>query len=283
MKFSPRTALFWPLVMSLFMPLVILSGCFSPANPAPDEMPRGSNGSSGLSFKELLDTASVEGITPHWVLKNETAFILLLEIDPSRFTPRVTAVPQKGIAAADALATDGLALIVGSGYTTNAKSLNPVGLLKQNGQQLSPLEPHGYTRILGFTGEGLAVVHRSAYQPDLFNHALQLGPGIIEAGALDISERDLQRPRFYRSFIGLCDAHWIAGVSLAPTNLYTLGRLVLDLFKEKNWQCTELVNLAGDQQAVLALRSSSGEIIFHGDIHAPKASFIGFSRNEAKL
>jgi hypothetical protein len=169
-----------------------------------------------------------------------------------------------------------LTAVLGSGFVRELHGLDPVGLLQVQGQTLSPVQGYGYTRILGINDQGIGVVHRNNYQRDLFHSALQVGPGIIEQGALDISEADLQRPKYFRSFLAICDARWVAGVSLAPAHLYTLGQTLEDFFAASQWQCNDVVNLAGDRQAVLLLATGDATVVYHGDPRTYKASLLGF-------
>jgi len=92
---------------------------------------------------------------------------------------------------------------------------------------------------------------------------------------LDISAADLQRPRYFRSFLAICAAQWVAGVSLAPTHLHTLGQTLVGFFQASQWQCDDVVNLAGDRQAVLLLATGDQTIVYHGDPMTYKASLLG--------
>jgi len=169
-----------------------------------------------------------------------------------------------------------LSVVLGSGFVAELRGLEPVGLLQVQGMTLSPLQGYGYTRILGINDHGIGVVHRDRYQRDLFHSAMQVGPGIIEQGKLDISEADLQRPEYFRSFLGICADRWVAGVSMAPTHLRTLGQTLTRFFAESGWQCNDVVNLAGDRQAVLLLATGDQTVIYHGDPTTYKASLLGF-------
>ena len=165
--------------------------------------------------------------------------------------------------------------------------MEPIGLLQQQGTVLSDVEQHGYTRILGITeGAGyrlllpsarFRVVHRSAWKPELFSSALQAGPGIIEQGKLDISERDLTRARYFRSFVAACGNDTLIGASLVPTHLYTLGGALVEFLAESDLTCPEVVNLAGDREAVLLVRHKNNGA-FLGNPEPRKASLIGFRR-----
>jgi len=185
-------------------------------------------------------------------------------------------MPREGTSAEAALRRNHLTVVLGSGFVAELRGLEPVGLLQVQGQTLSPLQGYGYSRILGINDHGIGVVHRDRYQRDLFHSALQVGPGIIEQGRLDISEADLQRPKYFRSFLAICTDRWIAGVSLAPTHLRTLGQTLAGFFEASGLQCDDVVNLAGDRQAVLVLATGDQTIIYHGDPGTYKASLLGF-------
>jgi len=216
-----------------------------------------------------------DGLRAHEVTSADGR-LLVLELDPAYFEPAIVAAPQTGIAAIDALRTNDYRVVIGSGFVSELNSLAPVGLLQIDGQTLNPVQGYGYTRILGINDGGMGVVHRNDYQRALFHSALQAGPGIVENAQLDISEKDLLRPKYFRSFVGLCAQRWLVGVSLAPTHLRTLGQAMVEYAEDQQWQCEDLVNLAGDRQAVLLLRTRSGTLLYHGDPDTYKVSLLGF-------
>ncbi|MDG2278171.1 MAG: hypothetical protein P8L31_09440 [Pseudomonadales bacterium] len=220
---------------------------------------------SGLAF-EILQSPGNEPIAA------------LVVIDLERFTPALLTAPSQGHSVQEIMTRSQASLVIGSGFVTDAQSLKPVGLLRVNNLDLTPLEPYGYTRILGFSEAGFGVRHRKNYVADAFTSAIQAGPGIIEHGELDISERDLQRPTYYRSFVALCSDSTRVGVSTRPTHLRTLGQVLLKHFADNDLSCPEVVNLAGDRQAVLAVHDGRG-FIYHGDITTPKATLLSFTAN----
>ena len=190
-------------------------------------MPFGSLPGTDADMRKLVSDNNTQGIQAHFVGGDEQS-LLLLHIDSKVMEPVLMGIPTKGISAHDAMLENNLTVVIGSGFVAELQTLQPVGLLQIEGETLSPVQGHGYTRILGINEEGIGVVHREDYQRDLFHSALQAGPGIIEQGELDISERDLQRPKYFRSFIAVCDSGWLAGVSLAPSHLRTLGQTLLN-------------------------------------------------------
>ncbi len=245
-----------------------------PGAPAA-EVPFGSIPETAGDPRGRLAEPGIEGLSSHLVGDGEDE-LLLVELEPAQFEPVLIGMPKQGISAENALRQRGLSVVLGSGFVAELRGLEPVGLLQVQGETLNPVQGYGYTRILGVNDQGIGVVHRDRYQRDLFHSALQAGPGIIEAGKLDISEADLRRPKYFRSFMAVCAARWVAGVSLAPTHLRTLGQTLTDFFEASNWQCKDVVNLAGDRQAVLLVATGDGTIVYHGDPGTYKASLFGF-------
>lgn len=272
MKVAPRSIL-------LAWALVVLFGCDEPPADRPGapavSVPFGSLPASTGDLRRRLSDPEIDGLTTHFVGSGEDE-LLLLELDPAKFEPILMGMPGTGTSSEDALRQNHLAVVLGSGFVAELRVLEPVGLLQVQGQTLSPLQGYGYTRILGINDHGIGVVHRNQYQRDLFHSALQVGPGIIEQGKLDISEADLQRPKYFRSFVAICADRWVAGVSLAPTHLRTLGQTLAGFFETSRWQCDNVVNLAGDRQSVLLLAAGDETVIYHGDPTTYKVSLLGF-------
>jgi hypothetical protein len=272
MKVDPRSLLLLWAVLGLF-------GCDEPpasrsGTPA-SSVPFGSFPEPAGDLRQRLANPGVEGLTTHFTGEGEDE-LLLVELDPAKFEPVLVGTPREGTSPEDALHQNRLSVVLGSGFVAELRGLEPVGLLQVQGMTLSPLQGYGYTRILGINDQGIGVVHRDRYQRDLFHSAMQVGPGIIEQGTLDISEADLQRPRYFRSFLAICADRWVAGVSMSPTHLRTLGQTLTRFFAERGWQCNDVVNLAGDRQAVLLLATADQTVIYHGDPKTYKASLLGF-------
>lgn len=272
MKVDPRLLLLTWAVLGL-------SACDEPpasrsGTPA-TSVPFGSIPKQAGDPRHLLTNPGIDGLTTHLVGSSEDE-LLLLELDPAKFEPILIGMPREGTSSVEALRRNGLAVVLGSGFVVELSGLEPVGLLQVQGQTLSPLQKYGYTRILGINDHGIGVVHRDRYQRDLFHSALQVGPGIVEHGKLDISEAELQRPKYFRSFLAICADRWAAGVSMAPAHLHTLGQTLVDFFEASRWQCDDVVNLAGDRQAVLLLAIPDQTVIYHGDPTTYKASLLGF-------
>lgn len=226
----------------------------------------------------------------------EGSIAAMLAVDLRRYEPLLltekpasSTEPTKGIRPRSAIGRDRMVVVVGSSFVSQVRAMTPIGLLHHRGETLQSIDQHGYTRILGIVNtqdaapnqpttnapQQFVVRHRSDWQPELFRSALQAGPGIIEQGALDISERDLQRAKYFRSFVAECGNTAVVGASLVPVHLYTLGQSLVAFFAAHNLACNEVVNLAGDRESVLLLRSDT-QAAYLGDPQPHKVGLIGF-------
>ena len=247
--------------------------CQEDSQPAEGPWPSGHSSNQALDFSSLSSTPNFDR---YFLEHNGEQLGVFLHLN-SNNQPRIITFPHEGISVQQAMNTSNASIVLGSGFVSEAHSLEPVGLLRVNDVQLSPLAPYGYTRIIGLNERDAGVVHRKTYERNMFVSALQAGPGIIEQGALDISERDLERPKYYRSFLALCGDGLSVGISTQPTNLHTLGQALVSLFANEGLDCPEVVNLAGDRQAVIAVRMGDGEgYFFHGDITTNKVTLFSF-------
>lgn len=230
------------------------------------------------SFRRL----AVDGTRIRMLENDGEPTLLVVTMDSSEYEPVMTAASgASGVTAVGAIESDGLALVVGSSFVSELNWLTPVGLLQVNGTIVNPLQQHGYTRVLGLRDEGLAIVDKREYHRGMFHGAVQLGPGVIERGELDILPRDLQRQPYFRAFVGTCGETMLIGASVRPTHLYTVGRLVLEFAAEAGLACDEVVNLAGDREVVLTLAAPDGsEIAYLGHPLTAKVALIGFRRKE---
>ena len=212
----------------------------------------------------------------------------LVEVDLAQFAPEIIAQPT-GIRPIDAIQQAKVRLVIGSSFVSQVRRMQPIGVLKVKEALLQDVEVHGYTRILGIhnTSDGktgskaspqqrFGVVHRSQWPVEHFHSALQAGPGIIEEGQLDISERDLQRQKYFRSFVAECGERSVVGATLVPMHLHTLGSELVKFFAAKQLGCNEVVNLAGDRESVLVLRQGN-TAVYIGDPNQSKAGLISFS------
>ena len=294
--------------IGLGLGLIVLAGCTTeqpppvPQSPAA-QLPRGvatpgdapTNAAQArapmlqwlAAFARVANDAGV----PHYLIgPAQQPIIAAIALHYDDFEPQILRHPgdaagaaartpgdKPGVSARDALENQSVA-VVGSGFLSLVRALEPLGLLKVDGVQISELEIHGYTRVLGINAEQrFGVQHRSEYAADTFSSALQAGPGIIEQGLLDISTKDLERPRYFRSFVATCTDRVLIGVTLEPMNLRTLGEQLLQAAYEQHLGCDEVINLAGDREAVFALRSDT-QWLYHGDPSDQKAALIGFRR-----
>ena len=205
--------------------------------------------------------------------------LLLIRVALDTLEPVLLGGRPGGVTAADALGE--VQVVVGSGFVSHVSSLSPVGLVQIDGEILSEMQPYGYTRVLGLRPDSLGVLGHREFHRGMYPSAVQLGPGIVEQGLLDISERDLTRPRYLRAFIATCGRTAVAGVSLEPMHLHTLGKRLIDYFGQAGLVCDEVVNLAGDREAVLAMAAADGKrFAYVGHPQTAKATLIGFRIRE---
>ncbi len=222
------------------------------------------------AFSEL----DVEGASVR-LIDREGNPLLLIRLALDAYEPVLIGGRPGGVTAADALAE--AQVVVGSGFVSHVNSLSPVGLLQIDGEMLSEMQPYGYTRVLGLRSDGLGILGHREFHRGMYPSAVQLGPGIVEQGVLDISERDLDRPRYLRAFVATCGAAALAGVSLRPMHLFTLGQQLLEFFEKAGLVCDEVVNLAGDREALLAMAAPEGDrFAYFGHPQTAKATLIGF-------
>ena len=200
--------------------------------------------------------------------------LIVAQVLHARFEPVILGVDTTAL---DALLDGGYTLVVGSGFVSVFDPVSPLGLLQLNGEVRSELTPHGYTRILGVGEGGLSIIARRDYHRGLFESAIQVGPGVVEKGKLDIrpGERDL--PAYIRAFVATCSDRWLAGIAQTPMHLYDVGEALVKYFESNSLTCDEVVNLSGDREALLALISDDrGSIAYFGNPTLPKASVVAF-------
>lgn len=235
-----------------------------------------------VTLHETFAGFAVPGVVPHLLEVAEQPALLLLEIDLELFDPLLVGTDGErhiGVSAGQALRDANLDLLIGSSFVSELNSLTPVGLLQIDGNTISPLQRHGYTRVLGVRDGGLGVVGIRSYNRGMFDSAMQVGPGVVEQGALDISVRDLQRPKYFRTFVATCGNTAVIGVSQVPMHLYTLGKRFLEFADSLASGCDEVVNLAGDREVVLAMVSRDrSQMAYFGHPGTAKAALLGFRR-----
>lgn len=200
---------------------------------------------------------------------------LVLAIEHRRFEPLVLS-PGSSRRLTGRSALDGPATVVlGSGFVSEFQSLEPLGLLQVDGEILSPVSRHGYTRILGVADGRLTVLARREYHRGLLESALQVGPGVVEDGALDISPRERNLPAYFRAFAATCAERDLAGITTRPMHLFDLGNELLALFGAAGFDCAEVANLSGDREALLGLRSG-GQAFVLGNPSSARAALLAF-------
>ena len=210
------------------------------------------------------------------------ADIVLAQLPATSFDPRILG---PGVSPAEALTTGGQTLVLGSGFVSVVDPVSPLGLLQVAGVVISEITPHGYTRVLGVrdgSERSVAIVGRGDYHPGMFESAIQVGPGIIEAGLLDISPRERKLPTFVRAFAASCSDRWIVGVTQIPMHLIDVGERLLAFFAAEELACDEVVNLSGDREALLAVMSEDRRsIAYFGNPTLPRASLLAFAATES--
>ena len=204
----------------------------------------------------------------------EDASVIVAHMPRGRFEPAILGL---GAVPFDILVERGYTLVLGSGFVSVFDPVAPLGLLQLDGAVRSELTRHGYTRILGAGNGDLGVVDRRDYHPGLFESAIQIGPGIVQAGKLDILQRERNLPPYIRAFIATCQDRWLAGIAQTPMHLYDLGERLLGYFAAESLACDEVANLSGDREALLAVVSEDRRsIAYFGNPTLPKASIVAF-------
>ena len=256
------------------------SSADAPAQSAPagtsvlPAFPVGDGALPPVALARAFSELEVDGAGVELIERNGDA-LLLIRVRLDAFEPVLIAGRSGGVTAAEALAE--AQVVVGSGFVSHVSSLSPVGLLQVDGEILSEMQPYGYTRVLGLRSDALGVLGHREFHRGMYPSAVQLGPGIVEKGLLDITERDLARPRYLRAFVATCGQTALAGVSLRPMHLFTVGQWLLEFFEQAGLACDEVVNLAGDREAVLAMATPEGDrFAYFGHPQTAKATLIGF-------
>ena len=207
-----------------------------------------------------------------------SADIVLAQLPATGFDPRILG---PGVSPVEALTDGGQTLVLGSGFVSVFDPVSPLGLLQVEGEVISEITPHGYTRVLGVrdgSERDVAIVGRNDYHRGMFESAIQVGPGIIEAGLLDISPRERKLPTYVRTFVASCSDRWIVGVTQIPMHLIDLGESLLAFFAAERLACEEVVNLSGDREALLAVISDDcRSIAYFGNPTLPRASLLTFA------
>ena len=225
---------------------------------------------------ELAD--GIDGASCHLVGDGAMA----LELGHERFEPAIVGVGNRsrgGVTARGQIGS-GMRVVLGSGFVSEFKPIAPLGLLQINGTVVSELSNHGYTRIIGLRDGVLDIIGRADYHRGLFTSAMQVGPGVVELGKLDIRERELSLPAHFRAFVARCDSSTLVGITVKPMHLYSLGGDLLATFEAAGLDCAEVANISGDLEALLAVQSG-GQVFYIGDPDSPKASLIGFQQEQS--
>lgn len=204
----------------------------------------------------------------------EVPLALVVELSLDDYEPALVTAAD-GTDGVTLLTQSGADLVLGSPFVAEFSPLQPLGLLQVDGELINALQPHGYTRVLGFDEGQIGVVGRGAFHRGLFASALQVGPGILEQGQLDISTRELKLPAYFRTFLVSCQQSVLVGASTRPVHLRTLGSALLQFAAERKLRCDEAVNLSGDREVLLGVRSGAQAVVL-GNPRVKKTALIGF-------
>lgn len=231
---------------------------------------------SAADVTSILQSPLRPGLSA-WELADPDGQLVVVAAKFSLLRPKllgVTATEPQGVIPDDLVDDDAIAVLVGSGFVSELMALTPLGLLQIEGEVISRIQRHGYTRILGVGEQKLGVVDHLQYERGLYPSALQVGPGVIEHGKLDISERDLERPAYFRALVATCGETTLFVASLTPMHLHGIGRSVLKFARENGLTCDELVNLAGDREALLGVRLADARMLFIGNPRTSRAALV---------
>ena len=231
---------------------------------------------SAADVTSILQSPLRPGLSA-WELADPDGRLVVIAARFNLLRPRllgVTASEPQGVIPADLVGDDATAVLIGSGFVSELMALKPLGLLQIEGEVVSRIQRHGYTRVLGVGEQKLGVVDHLQYERGLFPSAMQVGPGVIEQGKLDISERDLERPAYFRALVATCGDATLFVASLTPMHLHGIGRSVLKFANEQGLTCDELVNLAGDREALLGVRLADARMLFIGNPRTSRAALV---------
>ena len=231
---------------------------------------------SAAEVTSILQSPLRPGLSA-WELTDPDGRLVVVAAGFSLLRPRllgVTASEPQGVIPDDLVDDDAIALLIGSGFVSELMALTPLGLLQIEGEVVSRIQRHGYTRIFGVGEKKLGVVDHLQYERGLYPSAMQVGPGVIEHGRLDISERDLERPAYFRALVATCGETTLFVASLTPMHLHAIGRSVLKFAGEQGLTCDELVNLAGDREALLGVRLADSRMLFIGNPRTSRAALV---------
>jgi len=271
----------------LGMLLTVLNGCIdepavrTAAAPATELMAAlyGSDDTQSLTadaIRTLLAEPLRPGLEAH-IVDDPDGQMLVVSARLDLLHPRLLGSKldaPEGVIPEDMLRDDALALLIGSGFVSELMALTPLGLLQIDGEVVSRIQRHGYTRVLGIGENRLGVVDHLQYERGLFDSALQAGPGVIEAGNLDISPRDMERQPYFRALVGTCGDEALFVASLTPMHLHAVGVALLRYAAGNGMECDEVVNLAGDREALMALRFADGRVLFIGNPRTSRAAVL---------
>ena len=237
------------------------------------------------AFAPLLRQPLLEGLNLRH-LKDDRGELVVVIAELSRFDASVVGIGERypqGVTIEQLMAEPSTALLVGSGFVSELNALTPVGLLQIDDRVVSRIQRHGYTRVLGVDAQRFGVVDHLSFERGLFPSALQAGPGVVEQGEVDILPRDLERRPYYRALVGTCVDRTLFIASLTPIHLYSVGQMIVELAAREGLACDEVVNLAGDREALLAVRTAGGKVLYLGQPRTSKAAMVRLAVRDVDL
>jgi uncharacterized protein YigE (DUF2233 family) len=211
-------------------------------------------------------------------LQHATATIVFAAINPSDHPPQISGIDETnfdGRSPYSSIVKGNAKLALGSGFVKSFSSLEPLGLLIIDGKELNPINNRGYSQIVGVSQGKLRILSLSDYKAfELeFEGAFQTGPGLIENGKIVVRPKE----KFYRrSWLALCEAKVLAGVTLEPVSLFSLAAFIADPELNGGFHCQRAVNLAGGGSEVLVIKADDGLITSFGNQRRRQASYVIF-------
>lgn len=206
-----------------------------------------------------------------------------VEVDLRSASPRIFGVGPSatdGLSASRLVTREGMKVVLGSGFVSSYAPLVPIGLLKLEGREVSPLLRGGQSGIVGIPDDGSIVIRgiASADVEDL-TAGLQVGPRLLESGENAILPSEPEsRPAATRAFLSVCrDRTAFLGVTRRPAHLYHLAEWILETTRELGLDCPEAVNLSGAGAEVLLVRAEGLPAIEHGSYQTRQAALIAFT------
>lgn len=137
--------------------------------------------------------------------------------------------------------------------------LAPAGLLRVDGFTVQPVnrKSRSQTGVLCVVEDGLRLVPKATVEPSDCTSALQAGPFIVDPGGkIGISPTEPRRlAPFRRSFICIQETGAVILAVTTEVHLRYLAEMLVDPDDELGFQCERALNLSGDIESGLLVRS----------------------------